>query len=147
MSKMFNSYNKPIEHTLCHQPQLQNQNVKPIIDIQGKFLGVQARHALPFKLYFHLENFTSEENKNFISDILAGTAVFELLTLNGKSVLKQEYPVIAVLNQDTNDLEVTISSEEAVQLRRETYVMRVDLVAAAIPYRVYSEKDGYLVIR
>lgn len=147
MSKMFNSYNRPAEHKLCCQPQLQDQNVKPIIDIQGKFLGVQARYALPFKLYFHLENFTSEENKELVPDILAGTAIVEFLTLNGKSVLKQEYPVTTILNQDTNDLEVTISPEEAAQLKREAYVIRVDLVAAAIPYRVYSEKDGYLVIR
>lgn len=147
MSKMFNSYNRPAEPKLCCQPQLQNQNAKPIIDIQGKFLGIQARYALPFKLYFHLENFTSEENKTLIPDILAGTALFELLTLNGESVLKQEYPITTVLNQDTDDLEVIISPEEAAQLKRETYVMRVDLVAATIPYRVYSEKDGYLVIR
>lgn len=147
MSKMFNSYNRSAEHRVCRPPQLQDQNVKPIIDIQGKFLGVQVRHALPFKLYFHLENFTSEENKKLIPDILAGTVIFELLTLNRKSVLRQEYPVATALNQDTNDLEVTISPEEAAQLKSETYVMRVDLVAAAIPYRVYSEKDGYLVIR
>jgi hypothetical protein len=150
MANMFINYDNPTR-PICEVPQPHChhslEGVRPIIDIKGRILGVQTRHTLPFTLYFHLENLNSMENTEIVSKLLKSKAIFKILTLNGKIALTQEVIIKNNLDQYTNDLIINISQDEAKKLKKEAYVMQLDLIIENASYRIYSEKDGYLLVR
>ena len=82
-----------------------------------------------------------------LATIVQGGTLFEVLTTTGKVLVKREYITAEILDQYTYDLCVTLTQEEMKNLKKETYVMRVTLKTAIAEYKVFAEKDGYLIVR
>ena len=147
MSNMFTNYDNPTNIISCDISQVEKPEVMPIFDIKKRFLGVQVDQGRPFTLYFHLENFNSCETAEASSRLISGITKLEILSLTGKSVAKQEYVTVEVLDCTTHDISLVVPQTIVDILKKETYVLRIDLEAEDICCRVFSEKDGYLVVR
>ena len=145
MSNMFTSYETNTKSIPCPPMPLSEprKGAKMLINIKGEVLGVQAEYASPLQLYFHLENVCEVE----LSELLASTVLFEILTTTHKVLVSREQPMLEVLDQDSADLCIFLTPEELKTLKRETYNMRVTLKRAETEQVVFAEKDGYLVIR
>lgn len=143
MSSMFTNYETP-KYKYCPPPPIMDpKGAKLVTNIKGKVLGVQVAYNTPLQLYFHLEN-TCEVA---LEELLAGTALFEILTTTHKVVVSREYQISEILDQNTNDLCIYLAQDEMKSLKKETYNMRVTLKTATAEYIVFAEKDSYLVIR
>ena len=143
MSSMFTNYETPKYKSCPLPPMMDPKGAKLVTNIKGKILGVQVEHNTPLQLYFHLEN-TCEVA---LEELLSGTALFEILTTTHKVIVSREYQISEILDQNTNDLWIYLSSEEMKALKKETYNMKVTLKTATTEYIVFTEKDGYLIIR
>ena len=145
MSNMFTSYEtntRNIPCSPCYENKSGNGN-KLLTNIKGDILGIQIDYALPLQLYFHLENIFEAE----LNELLAGTALFEVLTTTHKVLVSREFQISEILDQYTNDLYISLTQDEMQPLKKETYNMRVTLKVGAENLVVFAEKDGYLVIR
>ena len=145
MSNMFISYETDMRCTPCHPHFVSEPKNSPkmITNIKGDVLGVQIDYALPLTLYFRLENLCDVE----IEDLLSGTAIFEIITTTHKVLVSHEFLISEILDQSTNDLCISLTSEELEPLKKETYNMKVTLKTSTKTFVVFAEKDGYLVIR
>ena len=145
MSNMFISYETDAKNIPCHPQHIieSKKDNKLITNVKGETLGVQIDYALPLQLYFHLENVCEVE----LSELLEGTALFEILTTTHKVLVSREYLISDILDQYTNDLYISLNQEEMQPLKKETYNMRVTLKTLNANFVVFDEKDGYLVIR
>ena len=145
MSNMFTSYEMSTRTNLCppcavSKPQ---KGTKLLTNIKGDVFGVQIDHTLPLQLYFHLENTQEVE----LEDLISSTALFEILTTTHKVIFSREFQTSEILDQYTNDLYIFLAQAEMQNLKKETYVMRVTLKTSSQDFVVFTEKDGYLVIR
>jgi hypothetical protein len=145
MSNMFASYETDTRRTSCHPHFVSEPKNGPkmITNIKGDVLGVQIDYASPLQLYFHLENVYEVE----IEELLSGTALFEIITTTHKVLVSREFMILEILDQYTNDLGISLTSDEMKSLKKETYNMKVTLKTSTADYTVFAEKDGYLVIR
>ena len=146
MTNMFTSYETASENVCCNQvvKPSSESNPKLITNIKGEFLGVQVDQTAPLQLYFHLENIDEVEN---FEDIIQGRAIFEIITTTHKVITTKDYSIDTILDQTTNDLCITLAQEEMSILKKETYSMRVTIMTATKTYVVFTENDGYLIIR
>lgn len=143
MSSMFTNYETPRYKSCPPCAAADPKGAKLLTNIKGKVLGVQVDYNAPLQLYFHLKNVWEVE----FEELLAGTALFEVLTTTHKVLVSREYQISEILDKNTNDLWVYLSQEEMKDLKKETYNMRVTLKTAENEYIVFAEKDGYLVLR
>ena len=145
MSKMFSSYEQRVLNMPCTPPPVCEfiNEPKMVTNIKGEVLGVQLDQTSPFQLYFHLENACEIE----LNELLAGVALFEILTTTHKVCIEREYQVADILDPYSNDLNIFLTPEETKSLKKETYNMRVTLKTAENTFVVFTEKDGYLIIR
>lgn len=145
MSNMFTSYETNTRNTHCRTPFVSESKKSPkmITNIKGDVLGVQIDYALPLQLYFHLENIC-EVN---IDELLSGVVIFEILTTTHKVQINREFSISEILNLDTYDLCISLTPAEMSVLKKETYNMKVTLKTTVGNFVVFTEKDGYLVIR
>lgn len=145
MSNMFTNYETDTRSTSCrpHFVSEPKKGPKMITNIKGDVLGVQIDYALPLQLYFHLENVCEVD----LNDLLAGTALFEILTTTHKVLVGREFALSDILDQYTNDLCVSLTATEIKPLKKETYNMRVTLQTSSGNFVVFAEKDGYLIVR
>lgn len=152
MKNMFINYDNPIQ-----QPEEELISCNPIIlstsekrasllkNIKGEVIGVWVRHASNFSLEVQLNECDKEylENRNVI---------FELITLNNKSVFSKEFETVSVLDIEKNKLklgfsELDFSEEESAawnKLNKESYKMSIKLCRENDFIEIY---DGFLVIR
>jgi peroxiredoxin len=56
-------------------------------------------------------------------------------------------PTLEIFNTETCDLAIDIFQEEAKQLKKETYTLTVILTTETSEHKIFTEKDGYLVVR
>ena len=145
MSNMFASYETDIRRTSCHPHFISEPKTGPkmITNIKGDVLGVQIDYASPLQLYFHLENICEVDRE----ELLSGTALFEIITTTHKVLVSREFMISEILDQYTNDLYISLTSDELKPLKKETYNMKVTLKTSTETFIVFAEKDGYLVIR
>lgn len=145
MSNMFNSYETNTRNTHCRPPFViePKNSPKMITNIKGDVLGVQIDYALPLQLYFHLENICEVG----VDELLSGIALFEILTTTHKVQINHEFSISEILNLDTYDLCISLTPDEMKVLKKETYNMKVTLKTPIGNFVVFTEKDGYLVIR
>jgi hypothetical protein len=148
---MFENYNAPGAEYL---EVLDHFNTAPT-DISGttrrlynknhQFYGVEAKHLMPFNLYFHLTESSGQNIDFFIKECNIEFSVYSkparipviFKTLRGD----------VVFDSSTQDLKIEINQEEAKQLKQETYCMQLKLVYPTGFYILHSEQDGLLVIR
>ena len=145
MSNMFISYETDTKCPSCRPPFVSEplNGPKMITNIKGDVLGVQIDYASPLQLYFHLENVCEVE----IEALLSGTALFEIITTTHKVLVSREFMISEILDQYTNDLYISLTSDELKPLKKETYNMKVTLKTSTETFIVFAEKDGYLVVR
>jgi hypothetical protein len=142
---MFTNYETDTRSTSCrpHFVSKPKKGPKMITNIKGDVLGVQIDYALPLQLYFHLENVCEVD----LNELLSGTALFEILTTTHKILISREFALSEVLDQQTNDLCISLTATEMKPLKKETYNMRVTLQISSGNFVVFAEKDGYLIVR
>lgn len=153
MSKMFYNYDNDIDIIL---PPVELPNLKPIqsstgisilYNLKGEMYGVEAKHGLPFTLYFHLDELHGWQ----LDDLMASSMIeFKLITQNHKVALEKTFAGSDIFTR-SQDLIITINQEEAAQLKQESYKMDLKLVSTTSTtsyfYPLFSESDGLLVIR
>jgi hypothetical protein len=145
MTDMFTNYENDTQSPIC-PPRCEGwpkKGTKLLTNIKGETLGVQVDINDPIQLYFHLENICDVE----MEEILPGTTLFEILTTTHKIVTSEEYLTAEILNSFTGDLLIYLPQSKMTALKKETYVMRVTLQTATNTYKIFTESDGYLVIR
>lgn len=149
MANMFTNYDNNVKSLPCgpHFHREPQKDAKIITNIKGEMIGVQVNHANPLQLYFHLEDIEGLNSGDSLATIVQGGTLFEVLTTTGKVLVKREYITAEILDQYTYDLCVTLTQEEMKNLKKETYAMRVTLKTAIAEYKVFAEKDGYLIVR
>jgi hypothetical protein len=115
-----------------------------LYSIDNKPLGVEVKYSQGFILYFNLVELCG----NNLVDILLGSNVkFELIGTNHKTVFEKYFDTSSIFNTLNNDLVVSVSTEEALALKQETYKIKLTLLWPDSSYILFSELDGILSIR
>jgi hypothetical protein len=142
---MFTSYETNTKSIPCSPPPVSEprKGIRMLTNIKGEVLGVQVEYASPLQLYFHLENVCEVD----LNELLSGTALFEILTTTHKILISREFALSEVLDQQTNDLCISLTATEMKPLKKETYNMRVTLQISSGNFVVFAEEDGYLIVR
>lgn len=145
MANMFTNYENgtQFKQSRPHFCEASKKDSKIITNIKGDFIGVRVNKSNPLQLYFHLENTTYD----ILGELLPGSTKFEILTTTGKSIVTKDYITAEILDQYSGDLSVYLSQDELIDLKKETYAMKVTLTTASTQYEVFAEKDGYLIVR
>ena len=144
MKNMFINYDNPIQ-----QPEEELISCNPIIlstsekrasllkNIKGEVIGVGVRHASNFSLEVQL----NECDKEYLEN---SRVIFELITLNNKSMPSKEFETASVLDIEKNKLKLDFSEKESGALNKESYKMSIKLCRENDFIEIY---DGFLVIR
>lgn len=151
MSKMFDNYNN---ETNINIPPLNASNslLKPIqsspnlallYNLKGELYGIEARHNMPFVLYFHLDEMSGQNLNDFVAKSLVE---FKLITQNHKIAFEKVFNGAEIFTSGS-DLVISINQEEAQSLKQESYWIDLCLRQPVGFYRLFSNKDGLLVIR
>lgn len=143
MANMFTSYDTERKTMPCSILPPPPNGIKVLKNVKGDTLGVQVDYSTPLQLYFHLEGVCGSD----LEELSSGVTKFEILTTTHKKVFSKEYLTAEILNQETGDLFISLTTDEMTTFKKETYTMRVTLTTAINSYEVFAEKDGYLVIR
>jgi hypothetical protein len=152
---MFAKYDNIVYSDLCEcasinanystfEPLQSMPNISLLYNLNNKIYGVEAKHEMPFTLYFHLEE---KSNQSLLDFIFSSTVEFKILTKGHKLILAQTFKGADIFNIETSDLIINISQDEALQLKQESYVMDLRIINAEGSYKLFSEQDGVLVIR
>jgi hypothetical protein len=100
---------------------------------------------LPFDLYFHLEEENDYPLEQFIAEC---TVELSLCTRPlGKVIVSKVLSGKDIFDSFASDLKITITQEEAGQLRQETYGIILKLIHTTGTHIIHSERDSVLVIR
>lgn len=144
MKNMFINYDNPIQ-----QPEEELISCNPIIlstsekrasllkNIKGEVIGVGVRHASNFSLEVQLNEYDKEYLEN-------SRVIFELITLNNKSMPSKEFETASVLDIEKNKLKLNFSEKESAAWNKESYKMSIKLCRENDFIEIY---DGFLVIR
>lgn len=148
MSSMFDNYNSPnicfCDNTTGSMDEISG-SLKNLYDKKQRFYGVEARYLMPFDLYFHLEEENGYPLEQFIPEC---TVELSLCTRPlGKVIVSKVLSGKDIFDNFASDLKITITQEEAGQLRQETYGIILKLIHTTGTYIIHSERDSVLVIR
>ena len=144
MKNMFINYDNPIQ-----QPVEELISCNPIIlstsekraswlkNIKGEVIGIEVRHASNFSLEVQL----NECDKEYLEN---SRVIFELITLNNKSMFRKEFETASVLDIEKNKLKLDFSEKDGAAWNKESYKMSIKLCRENDFIEIY---DGFLVIR
>lgn len=147
MKNMFINYDNPVQ-----QPEENLISCNPIIlstsekrasllkNIKGEVIGVGVRHASNFSLEVQL----NECDKEYLEN---SKVLFELITLNNKSIFNKEFETASVLDIENNKLKLDFSEKENATLNKESYKMSIKLCGKNDFIEIFTQNDGFLVIR
>ena len=152
MKNMFINYDNPIQ-----QPEEELISCNPIIlstsekrasllkNIKDEVIGVRVRHASNFSLEVQL----NECDKAYLEN---SKVIFELITLNNKSMPSKKFETASVLDIEKNKLkldfsEKDFSEKESAALNKESYKMSIKLCRENDENDFIEIYDGFLVIR
>lgn len=147
MNNMFINYDNPIQ-----QPAEELISCNPIIlstsekrasllkNIKDEVIGVGVRHASNFSLEVQLNEYDKEYLEN-------SKVIFELLTLNNKSMFSKEFETTSVLDIEKNKLKLDFSEKESAILNKESYKMSIKLCRENDFIEIFTQNDGFLVVR
>ena len=152
MKNMFINYDNPIQ-----QPEEELISCNPIIlstsekrasllkNIKDEVIGVGVRHASNFSLEVQL----NECDKAYLEN---SKVIFELITLNNKSMPSKKFETASVLDIEKNKLkldfsEKDFSEKESAALNKESYKMSIKLCRENDENDFIEIYDGFLVIR
>lgn len=150
MSKMFDNYTKNFNNYLnfpCSVKQCSSslENLKALYDKKQCFYGVEAKHQMPFSLYFHLTEATSQVLDSFMAECDVEISICS--KVNEKAILTKVFAGKSIFNVTTQDIQIEISQEEAGLLKQETYGIILKLIHTTGTYIIHSLRDSVLVIR
>ena len=138
MKNMFINYDNPVQ-----QPEEELISCNPIIlstsekrasllkNIKDEVIGVGVRYASNFSLEVQL----NEYDKKYLEN---SRVIFELITLNNKSMFRKEFETASVLDIEKNKLNKK-SYKMSIKLCRENE--ENDFI------EIFTQNDGFLVIR
>ena len=152
---MFINYDNPIQ-----QPVEELISCNPIIlstsekrasllkNIKDEVIGVGVRHASNFSLEVQLNEYDKEYLEN-------SKVIFELITLNNKSMLIKKFETTSVLDIEKNKLKLDFSKldfseKESAALNKESYKMSIKLCRENDEndfIEIFTQNDGFLVVR
>lgn len=155
MKNMFINYDNPIQ-----QPVEELISCNPIIlstsekrasllkNIKDEVIGVGVRHASNFSLEVQLNEYDKEYLEN-------SKVIFELITLNNKSMLIKKFETTSVLDIEKNKLKLDFSKldfseKESAALNKESYKMSIKLCRENDEndfIEIFTQNDGFLVVR
>lgn len=158
MKNMFINYDNPIQ-----QPVEELISCNPIIlstsekrasllkNIKDEVIGVGVRYASNFSLEVQLNEYDKEYLEN-------SRVIFELITLNNKSMFRKEFETASVLDIEKNKLKLDFSKldfsekESAAlnKLNKESYKMSIKLCRKNEEndfIEIFTQNDGFLVVR
>ena len=67
--------------------------------------------------------------------------------MNRNLVLSKEYEGINCINSETCDCLINLDLEDFEKLKQETYRIKLSLVFDGDCYEIFSNQDGFLIIR
>ena len=152
MKDMFFNYDNnirtdPPEAFFCEPQEKQlesNPNLALVKDIKGNDIGICARYGADFDLYFTLIGYV--ENSSVEELIKKSTIIFKVVDHWNKEVIKKELSAEeAYYGNDV--IKISISREEALKLRQETYNIILLLEWADGEYILYNKDNGFLTIK
>lgn len=147
MKNMFINYDNPVQ-----QPEEELISCNPIIlstserrasllkNIKGEVIGVGVRYASNFSLEVQL----NECDKEYLEN---SKVIFELITLNNKSIFNKEFETASVLDIEKNKLKLDFSEKESVTLSKESYKMSIKLRRENDFIEIFTQNNGFLVVR
>lgn len=147
MKSMFINYDNPVQ-----QPEEELISCNPTIlstserrasllkNIKGEVIGVGVRYASNFSLEVQLNEYDKEYLEN-------SKVIFELIALNNKSIFNKEFETASVLDIEKNKLKLDFSEKESVTLSKESYKMSIKLCRENDFIEIFTQNDGFLVIR
>ena len=150
MKNMFINYDNPIQ-----QPEEELISCNPIIlstsekrasllkNIKGEVIGVGVRYASNFSLEVQLNEYDKEYLEN-------SKVIFELITLNNKSMPSKEFETASVLDIEKNKLKLYFSEKESAAWNKESYKMSIKLCRENDEndfIEIFTQNDGFLVVR
>lgn len=147
MKNMFINYDNPTQ-----QPEEELISYNPIIlstsekrasllkNIKGEVIGVGVRYASNFSLEVQL----NECDKEYLEN---SKVIFELVTLNNKSIFNKEFETANILDIEKNKLKLDFSEKESAALNKESYKMSIKLCRKNDFIEIFTQNDGFLVIR
>ena len=147
MKNMFINYDNPVQ-----QPEEELINYNPTIlstsekrasllkNIKGEVIGVGVRYASNFSLEVQL----NECDKEYLEN---SKVIFELVTLNNKSIFNKEFETANILDIEKNKLKLDFSEKESAALNKESYKMSIKLCRKNDFIEIFTQNDGFLVIR
>lgn len=121
-----------------------NPNLALVKDLKGNDIGICARYGTSFDLYFTLSGLV--EGSSIEELILKSNVSFKLLDYWHEKVLE----IVQLAEQayiGNNCLKITITEEQAKQLRQETYYMQLSLIWDTGSYLLYNTDNGFLTIK
>jgi len=118
-------------------------NLQLVLDAFGNEIGICARHGEEFTLYFMLDG---EVWGSSIRELVSNSViVFEINDYWHKNIITKNLTAEDAFCDDT--IYVTITKDEALKLKQETYKMRLSLSWPGGGYELYSEHNGFLTIK
>lgn len=153
MKDMFFNYDNDTNiSTNCIKSSCFQADTQEIVrDIKGNFLGLKVIYNQPTTLYFNIEDLGSPylaENYLTLEELLLQSKfIFEIQTMNRNLVLSKEYEGINCINSETCDCLINLDLEDFEKLKQETYRIKLSLVFDGDCYEIFSNQDGFLIIR
>lgn len=147
MKNMFINYDNPVqqpeEELISCNPTILNTSERRaslLKNIKGEVIGVGVRYASNFSLEVQL----NECDKEYLEN---SKVIFELITLNNKSIFNKEFETASILDIEKNKLKLDFSEKESVTLSKESYKMSIKLCRENDFIEIFTQNDGFLVIR
>lgn len=147
MKNMFINYDnqiqQPVEELISCNPIILSTSEKRaslLKNIKDEVIGVGVRHASNFSLEVQLNEYDKEYLEN-------SKVIFELITLNNKSMFSKEFETTSVLDIEKNKLKLDFSEKESAALNKESYKMSIKLCRENDFIEIFTQNDGFLVVR
>ncbi len=153
MKDMFFNYDNDTNiSTHCSKSSCHQADTQEIVrDITGKFLGLKIPYKQPTTLYFNIKDLGSPylaENYLTLGEVLLKSKfLFEIQTTNYNTIIRKEYEGINCVDSDTCDCLITLDLEDFESLKQETYRIKLSLIFEDDIYEIFSNRDGFLIIR
>lgn len=156
MKNMFYNYDHNITADLTppyippYQPcrnLLNSSEVSIIYNIFGDEQGVQVKYQTPCTLYFNLENLSVGLPMSLADIVGSSNIKLEIFATSRLHILDKTFTAKDVFNDATNDLIINLDYEDMQELKRDVYRIKLSLAWDEAEYTLFSDNNGFLVVR
>lgn len=151
MSRMFYNYDNNIDTNVKSCPvitELEDSfcttNLALIYNLNGKLLGIEAKHQNPITLFFNVVETTGYDMAELIWQ---ARIKFKLIGQNHKVVFEKTFSPEEIFSTETHDLIIFLSSVEVGSLKKESYRLLLTIEFEDESFTLFDEHDGLLIIR